>query len=487
MDNDVPLPLFPRPSDGWVGDVIPFAHDGVVDLFYLHDRRDPARPGTSWNLYRTTDFSAYEDRGVSLPHGADNDHDLNAYTGSIVESDGVTHLFYTGQNPTILLAGRHDPVQVVMHATSTDGMQTWHKHPAHSFGAPAGYDAADWRDPFVFRPEPEGPWYMLLAARSDSGPQRRRGLIAACVSDDLENWTVTDPFWAPHRYVTHECPEVFAWGDWWYLVYSEFSDHFVTRYRMSRSPFGPWSVPENDTLDGRAFYAAKSVEHEGHRYFAGWIPTRENESDDGDWQWAGDLAVHAATQVDDGTLDFGMPPALRASFGSSALLDPTAVLGAWVGTVGSWKLTVPDGYGVAVAPTAPAGFLFDVTIDIGPDTTECGVILRASSDGDEGYIIRLEPRAGRMVFDRWPRARTGDGQWQISGDISHEVELERPVSIMPGRHRLSVVVDGTACVAYLDERVAMSARMYDRRSGGIGLFVGEGSATFTDARIATRQ
>jgi len=481
----MPAPIFFRPSDGWVGDVIPFVRDDRVNLFFLNDRRDPSKPGTSWNLYTTEDFASYAYHEVSLAHGTTAEQDLNAYTGSIVESDGVTHLFYTGLNPEFLAPSTGEPAQVVMHATSTDGLRTWTKHPDHTFGAPDGYDASDWRDPFVFKPEPDGPWHMLLAARSVSGPSRRRGLIADCVSYDLVSWKVVDPFWAPRRYITHECPEVFSMGDWWYLVYSEFSDHFVTRYRLSRSPFGPWTVPLRDSIDGRAFYAAKSAEHRGARYFAGWIPTREGEVDDGAWQWAGDLAVHEAVPASDGTLDFRMPTGLRASFDQRFVPEFRPVLGDWSATDSAWQLSVADGYGVTVAADAPDQFLLELTIDIGADTTECGVILRASADGDEGYIVRLEPRAGRMVFDRWPRKHTGDGQWQISGDISHEVE--RPIEIKPGRHRLSVLVDGTACVAYLDDKVAMSTRMYDRHGGGIGLFVGEGDATFTDVCFATRQ
>ena len=483
----MPQPIYFRPSDGWAGDVIPFAHGDRVNLFYLHDRRDPSKPGTSWNLYTTTDYAEYEYQEVGLPHGTTADQDLNAYTGSIVEHDGVMHLFYTGVNPAFLIPGTSDPAQVVMHATSTDGMQTWIKHPQHTFGAPAGYDPLDWRDPFVFKPERDGPWHMLLAARSTEGPSRRRGLIADCLSTDLITWKVTTPFWAPGRYITHECPEVFQIGDWWYLVFSEFSDHFVTRYRMARSPFGPWQVPARDTIDGRAFYAGKSAELGGARHFTGWIPTREGETDDGAWQWAGDFAAHEAVQASDGTLDIRMPVALRESFAWPVVPGFLPVLGDWQVSDNRWHLDVPDAYGVTVAPDAPDQFLLQATIEVGENTTEVGVILRSSADGDEGYLIRLEPRAGRLVFDRWPRAVTGPGQWQVSGDISHLVELERPIEIAPGTHQLSIIVDGTACVAYLDDKVAMSARIYDRRGGGVGLFVGEGTATFTDVSIATRQ
>lgn len=480
----MPHSLFFRPSDGWVGDVIPFSDGDRAHLFYLHDRRDVSRPGTSWNRYTTDDFASYQYHGVALPHGSADDQDLNAYTGSLVEHDGEIHLFYTGQNPSMLTAGG-EPAQVVMHATSSDGMKTWTKHPDHTFGASPGYEPADWRDPFVFRPEPDGPWHMLVAARFDSGPERRRGLIAGLVSDDLVAWKPAEPFWAPNRYFMHECPEVFSIGDWWYLVFSEFSDNFVTRYRMSRSPFGPWTVPPRDSIDGRAFYAAKSVEHRGRRYFAGWIPTREGEADDGAWQWAGDLAVHEATQAPDGTLDIHMPAELRASFDALSTPDFRPVLGEWSGSRDVRRLSTPDGYGVTIAD-APQQFLLEMAVQIEAETTECGVLLRANADGDEGYVVRLEPRAGRIVFDRWPRKRTGTAQWQISGDISHQVDLERFVEIKPGAHRLSLLVDGTACVVYLDDAVAMSARMYDRRDGSLGLFVGEGSVTFADISIATR-
>ena len=483
------MPAFIRPSDGWVGDVIPFLHEGEFHLFYLHDRRDPEHPGTSWNRYVTSDFVTFEYRGVSLPHGTADDADLNAYTGSIVESDGVHHVFYTGHNPSVLVPGSDIPAQVVMHATSADGMRTWVKHPDHTFGAPEdGHERWDWRDPYVFRPDPSGPWRMLLAARTDNGPDRRRGFIAQCVSDDLISWRYAEPFWAPQRYVAHECPDVFQVGDWWYLVYSEFSEKFTTRYRVSRSPLGPWQVPTLDTVDGRAFYAAKTVERDGRRFFVGWIPTKEGDADDGAWQWAGDLAAHESAQDSDGGLRFFLPQEVRSTFATTLPIEFRSVFCQWQASCGGSAASVPDGLAVRVSDAElPAQVLISLTIDIGPDTTECGVVLRSSDDADEGYIIRLEPRAGRMVFDKWPRLRTGAMQWQISGDVPHAVELERIAALPTGRHRLEILHDGSALVAYLDDAVALSARTYDRPSGRLGLFVGEGTASFTDVSVRIRQ
>ena len=484
-------PVFFQPAGAWVGDVIPWQEHGEFSLFYLHEVRRSPKPGTPWHLVTTTDFVHFDDEGRALGAGDTHAPDFNAYTGSIVrDADGVHHLFYTGQNPR-RLGPDGSPLQLVMHATSADGMSSWQRHPEHTFGAPAGYEPADWRDPFVFRDEEAGLWRMLVAARHVDGPERRRGVIAQCVSHDLASWETVDPFWDPRRYITHECPEVFRLGDWWYLVYSEFSESFTTRYRMSRSLHGPWQVPPHDSLDGRAYYAAKSAERDGRRFFFGWIASREGARDDGAWQWAGTLSVLEARQNADGTLAFGFPAEFVASFDDDepvALVEPESGRPASATTAAPIRLAAPDGYRAAISQAdAPRTFHAVATFDIAPGTTECGVLLRASDDGDEGYAIRLEPRRGRMVFDRWPRRRTGDGQWEVSGDVPFVVELERPCDLPPGEHTLEIVVDGDLCVANLDGRTSLSTRIYDRPSGRLGVFVGEGAVVVNGWRVRTRR
>jgi beta-fructofuranosidase len=115
---------------------------------------------------------------------------------------------------------------------------------------------------------------MLLAARKTVGPDRLRGCLALAASPDLEHWDVRGPFWDPGEYYTHECPDLFQMGEWWYLVYSTFSERSVTHYRLARSPRGPWIAPANDTFDGRAYYAAKTAGGAAERFVFGWLPTR---------------------------------------------------------------------------------------------------------------------------------------------------------------------------------------------------------------------
>lgn len=123
---------------------------------------------------------------------------------------------------------------------------------------------------------------------------------------------------------------------------------------------------------------------------------------------------------------------------------------------------------------------------IEPGTSECGLLLRGSADGDEGYVVRLEPRRGRMVLDRWPRRRTGDEQWQISGDVPHVIELERPADLSGSVHTLEVIIEDDIAVVTLDRQVCLSTRLYDTTHDRLGAFVGEGRAELRALDVRVR-
>lgn len=466
--------VFYRPEDGWVGDVIPYVEHGTFHLFYLFEDRAPQRSGMPWRLLTTDTLTDLTEHGVVLSSGGPDAADDDAYTGSVVrDEDGVAHLFYTAHNHRIVGADGRE-LQSVAHAISRGGLTAWRKHPDHTFGAVPGYETGDWRDPFVFHDGTR--WRMVLAARHTSGPQRRRGVTAQLVSSDLVTWTPVEPFWDPRRYLTHECPDVFRWGQWWYLVYSEYSEAFATRYRMARSLDGPWLRPQDDAIDTRAFYAAKSAERDGLRYFFGWIATRDGNTDDGAWQWAGSLSILQAQQNPDGSLRFQVPE---------------EILGTFSEPVGPAHLSVPvtldatGGYRAVLTQGAlPATYLLSAEVEIAAGTIEVGVLVRSSSDGDRSGIVRLEPRRGQVVFDRWPREHTGQAPWQISGDVPYE--LARPCVLEPGKHTIEVVVDGDIVVTCVDRAVVLSARHYARAGEHAGFFVGEGGATLTSWQVRAR-
>ena len=470
-----------RPDDGAAGDFIPFFWEGDYHLFYIKEYgvETGHGPGRPWFHLVTRDFVTFEDWGEAITHGAADEQDVDVGTGSVIAGNGIFYIYYTGINPTF--AGTGKAAQVVMRATSTD-LRTWHKDPDFIFFAPTtlGYELDDWRDPFVFWNEEAGEYWMLMTARRDSGPVRNRGCIGLAVSSDLVTWEGRPPLWTPDEVWAHPCPDMFRHGGWWYLVYSVSREWIATHYRMAHSLAGPWISPADDMFDGLAYGAAKTAADESQRYLFGWLPTRAGETDDGDWLWGGNLVVHEVVPQPDGALTVRIPETIARAFTKPAPLLPQPVLGSWEVQEESAATSATGRYALMTLGEMPDECLIEATVTLAPGLTNCGLLLRASDDLESYYQVRLEPARNRIVLDRW------SPQFSIT-TTNPPFMLERRVVLAPDRPlKVQLLVDGTALVVYVDDQVALSGRIYDRRTGALGLFVTEGEARFDGIRMATR-
>ena len=456
--------VFYRPADGFVGDVIPFYWQGQYHAFYLKAPLPPARSGANGTPYAhvvSNDLVNWEEWPLAIEPGPPGSPDsVSCFTGSVIERNGVFHLFYTGY------PGPDQP-QTVCHATSSD-LRTWQKDPANPMieADTRWYEVIDWRDPFPFWNAEAGEYWMLLAARSKDGPVNRRGCIALITSPDLESWSVQPPFWFPRLYFTHECPDLFYWNKQWVLVYSTFSERHITHFRVSDTLAGPWHAPLNDSFDGRAFYAAKTASDGQRRFVFGWNPTRERQMDSEPWQWGGSMVVHELNA------DLTVRPIAEqvARFKGSVPIAVKLVLGNWQQEGTSYNVALTDGFAATRLNKLPETALLSCTIESDKQTRACGLLLRADESLECYYQLRWEPGQNRLVFDRWPRP--GDEPFM----------LERPLPVTK-RLTLQVFIEGNVLVAYANDQVALSCRMYDHPQGAWGLFVSEGQATFSDLSI----
>ena len=466
------MAMFYRPNDGFVGDVIPFYWDGLYHAFYLKAPLPPARAGadgTSYAHLASADLVHWEEWPSVVEPGAPGEPDaVSCWTGSVVEREGVFHLFYTGY------AGRGHP-QTICHATSRD-LRCWQKDARNPIlqADPRWYESVDWRDPFVFWNPEQGEWWMLLAARVKDGPTNRRGCIGLAVSTDLEAWEIRPPLWSPRLYYTHECPDLFRWGDRWVLVFSEFSERVVTRYRVSNTLGGPWVAPADDTFDARAFYAAKTASDGQRRFILGWNPTREGETDEGKWEWGGQLVVHELTPMADGAIAVKTLSELKALYSRPVLLSYEPRLGQWeMCHPASFTAVNADG-GCAVCTLGEMGNAYQVSLTISCDSTgaACSVLLKARPDLEGYHQLRWEPARRRVLLDRYPRVERD------------QALLERPVIAGGGGTlRLKIIVEDSVIVAYANDAVALSGRAYGF-GGHIGLYAEGGGAVFSDVVVA---
>lgn len=476
--------IFYRPEEAWFGDAIPFYEDGVFYIYYLYDQRKTpvTADHTSWHLVSTKDLLHWKEEGEVLPAGGVNNCDQACYTGSVIRGrDGYWHMFYTGQNPLNPDFGSGGKaLQYILHAVSRD-LINWDKHYETAFTAPEGhFEPHDWRDPFVFYQEETESYYMLLAARLQGKSLRKSGCVAVCRSVDLWNWGEAEVFFAPEMYYTHECPDLFQEGGWWYLLYSTFTTRFVTHYRKSRTIEGPWEMPGDDLLDARGMYAIKTAFDGKRRYGFGWIPTW-HERDDLSWlEWGGTLAVHEIYSLENGDLAVRLPEMIERAFGNRRMYRRTqAGADEKAPECGNAELFLESNNTVWNFPgDVPVQGLLEAEFTWTEENVpaEFGIGFHMEKEADEGYFFRFEPGYCRFVFDRWPRGDVGGEQHRMGGDIPFVPAFERPFDPGSGRVLVKLLWEDDIAIIYVNDRTAMSVRMC-RRAAVWSLFATGGAVT----------
>lgn len=454
----------PPETKGAAADFIPYFSEDGFHLFYLFDHRDNDNygEGISWRKITTTDLVDFTDHGTILPHGALDSPDLYVFTGSVIQSEDIYHIFYTGHNPHLHTYGDH--LQCIMHAVSRD-LKNWTKVPEDSFYAPEGFDKCDFRDPFVYYDLDSRKYYMLLCARTDSGDTLRRGVVLQLCSDDLKTWSNDRVLYAPYMFHTLECPDLFQIGDWWYLIFSEYSDKHTTCYRMSRHRNGPWIKPRCDTFDGRAYYAAKTASDGNNRYLFGWVPTRQDNSDSKPWMWGGNLLIHQLIQEDDGTLTVCIPGSINNRFQTIIFQKPALELNTPYSTQVSTLLDQP-----------PMTYKLSMTCETASAGCDSfGILVKRDSVSDTSYGFTLDLSSEAVYVNTFP----------CFPQYNFETyQLNRPLK-MAQQYFIELLVDNDIYTLYINHRTALSVRFSSLKGTELAVYASHASLKFTNIQLCT--
>lgn len=455
--------LYYQPKGVWIGDIMPYGKDAT---FYLYDQRDDRREGPitapfGWSLATTKDFVHYKDYGDSIERGNDDDVDQFVYAGCVFEAEGKIHSFYTGHNRIWEHEGKTS--QVLLHAYSKD-FKNWVKSDQLFALAPQkGYDHGDWRDPWVIWNENEKQYLLILGARLEGPKTRQTGRVVYFTSKDLKNWAFQGDFWAPDRFTMVEMPDIFKMGDWWYLVYTEYSELSKTRYVMSKSLHGPWITPIDDAFDGRAYYAARSAFDGKRRVLFGWAASREDGDDLKPFQWGGTYVPHEIYQRENGTLGVQVVESLWESFAPASVLE---------------NITLESTYGrkeTQLLKGTEHTFKFEADISFTPETRDFSLRLRKNEDTDESYEFLFSLVENELHFDVNPNF-----PWFRMLNKG----LDRPLRLEANKeYNLKVVVDGSLFTLYIDGS-ALSVRGYSPFGDGLAIAVSDGRVQFNNIHYA---
>ncbi len=461
-------------------DVIPFYDQGEFKLFYLRDYRDLENHGEGcpWCLLTGQNLGELTDHGPVLLRGTKQEQDLYVFTGCCIRAEGKYMIFYTGHNPHLRAQGL--PEQKILRATSTDLIH-WEKDRSFVFEAPQWLEPHDFRDPFVYYDEDAGKYAMLLAARVKSDLSiHSGGVTMIAYSDDLEHWELErTPFYAPEAYFTHECPDLFQMGNWWYLIFSEFTDKEVTKYRMARSPRGPWITPAVDTFDGHAFYAAKSVSDGNRRILFGWNCIKNEEKDDAPWQWGGTVISHELVQNPDGTLSVKCPEEIRDFYRWQVPVQEGYRQGVICKMEDGYTVGRNDGMSIQMLGHMPQNCKISMSFVSADEIGDFGLLLRESQDHNRFYKVKFERLFNRLTFDKLPRK---------DNKVHCQVDVERYCRLETGKQNtLTVIAEGSVLEVYVNDTVAMSCRMFDLKDGDWGLYAHNTTVAFQNISVCTEE
>lgn len=248
-------------SEWEIGDITVIIHRGVYHLFHLiipnHDyiAHAVSTDGISWNRVNNALF-------VGNPGEWDDDM---LWTMHVCEVNEKFEMYYTG------LQRRDRGGMSRIGLAVSDNLIDWKKSTKNIFPIePKGiyYEALNtnprkwlsFRDPFRF--DFKGEIYLLLCARSTSGPVSRRGCvgIVKISHDEVER---LPPLLYPMVYDDIECPCIFELRNRFYLIGSIREDIKV-RYWFASDFFGEYHSFNLDVLLPQGNYAARIVEDGDH-------------------------------------------------------------------------------------------------------------------------------------------------------------------------------------------------------------------------------
>lgn len=369
-------PFFcPAGENAGAGDCMPFKRNDRYCLYYLFDRRGHRSKGGlgahQWAQISSADLRTWtvHPMAVSITDQLEG----SICTGSLLQKGTLWYAFYA-------VRMSDESAAKLTWATSEDGVRFTKSSGAVMLTTP--YEPVSARDPMVFQDE-AGLYHMLVTTNLvtsnpfKAGGQRYQGCLAHLTSTDLDKWKQHDePFYVPGYADQPECTDYFKWNGWYYLITSH---HAIARYRLSRTPFGPWTKPRYDLLDALEVQVPKTAAFGNDRRLSTGFLARYPRT------YAGDAVTHELFQRQDGTLGVQfvkeMLPSANYDCGAPMHFELNGAQGRAANTLGRVK-----------------NFQLQARLQPGSDTMYYGIEL--VSETEEVYCMRFDIAASIVSIQR---------------------------------------------------------------------------------------
>ena len=486
--------IFKMCNDGTrIGDVTPFydASAGNFKIYYLKDVWSATGARHPWYAFATSNFYNYAETGQIVGSSTAQCAQDNAVgAGSLVKSGSTYYAFYTGHNPNTTGCTNGVKREGVMLATSTNPAAGFTKNTSFAtIYTPQGigYDEADnWRDPFVIWDAQNNNWMMIITARKNHNGSWR-GVLAKYTSTNLLNWTYQGVFYdgGNKNFFNMECAELFQMGSNYYLLFSDQNigdekQRYVI-YRKSTSLNGPWSQPTgSDRLDGNEFYAAKTaVDGYGDRYFFGWNLVLSGNTDAGSRGWGGNLVVHKMYAAANGDLAVAIPHTVKNWLETNTYgIVKNSQWGNVTNTPGTQSYRIISNANMDVAnvifePIDKPQYMITATVSYTSSSKDFGFMIGACDGYENIYQLRFVPAENKFKFEK-----------KVRSALDNNPENDIPITLSPNtNYKVQIVIENSVVVVYINDKIALTNRIYKASNTNWGIFTDNSDATFTNITV----
>ena len=463
-----------QPSDGYLGDCMPFYWDGQYHIFYLKaSLQNTGVENLIWSHIKSKDLLHWEELPDVLCPGSDEnapDKD-GCWSGSVIHHQGKFYIFYTG----VRGFGTEHFQQSICIAQSDDLIHFHKSRQNPILSMDTELYSVGWSDPFVFWNKNDGIFWMLITTQGRGKIRTRNGCIGLAKSADLKQWEVHKPFYYPNTILYPEVSELFTCNGRWYLLYCESADFCRGHYRVSENIRGPWRMPaKSDSFDASEFYAMKTV-FDGHdRYGFGWIRRKQGDKDEGMPMWGGALGIaRKITAAEDGSLKVYYPNSFKGCESQKTAIVPQSIYGKLETEGNNFRIGIAHGGALAMCMADQDHFYFRSKIAFSDAAPYFGVIFRAKEDFSNAYKIRFDRPSGNITAEYLGSDATMfKSPWGLA---------QRPLSFCDkNEFEFEMFVDLDIVEVFVDRELAMSFRAYERPGMGFAFFVDQGLVEFTD-------
>ncbi len=386
-------------SDWEIGDITVIIHKGIYHLFHLiipnHDYIAHAisKDGLSWKRVNNALF-------VGNPGEWDDDM---LWTMHVCEVDNKFEMYYTG------LQRRDRGVVSKIGLAESDDLIDWKKsrkpifpiEPKGIFYETSTTNPRKWlsfRDPFRFVYNDEV--YLLLCARTITGPVSRRGCIGLVkITNNVVE--MMPPLMRPLVYDDIECPCVFELNGQFYILGSIREDIKV-RYWFAPDFFGEYHSFHDDVLLPQGNYAARTVLDGEHLlvynffYTDGQVnslrvlpPPKQLDTDD-----KGRLVLKSYYRWEQmvkksiGQEQLGGVVQLFSNPTASSTIEP-----------GKWTCGARSGYEIFCVEKPATNFIFEGLLTV-EGMGKMGIVSDIDNEGN-GYFISFDVANGLIQLRAW--------------------------------------------------------------------------------------